>query len=168
MAVKPYRVICRDKQGLPFEVVSCGMETCGAVQEMYDTFEPKGRAQGLPPISDYTRRTWVEAVMGVSWNFVLQDQGQVVGHAAAIPDLRKRDAEYLIFLLPPYQNRGLGAALTRVVLGYLAARGIEKVFLEVEYQNTRAIHLYRKFSFEFCGQRDDPECVMACELDHAA
>jgi RimJ/RimL family protein N-acetyltransferase len=91
-----------------------------------------------------------------------------VGHAAAIPDMRRKDAEYIIFILPDYQNRGLGTALTKLVIDYLRERGLKKVFLEVEADNAMAIRLYRKFRFEFCGQTDDPECIMACSLEHAA
>jgi ribosomal protein S18 acetylase RimI-like enzyme len=154
--------------GYGLSVDSCGMEAFWAVRKMYDAFEPKGGVQGLPPVSDYTRRTWVEAIMGVSWNFVVRDGYRVVGHAAAIADTRRREAEYLIFILPAYQNRGLGSALTKLAMEYLREKGIDKVTLEVQLGNLRAIRLYQKFSFEFPQQNDSPARIMACTLSRAA
>ncbi|MCB2190582.1 MAG: GNAT family N-acetyltransferase [Deltaproteobacteria bacterium] len=135
---------------------------------MYDAFEPKGCVQGMPPVADYTRRTWVEAIMGNSWNFVLRERYKVVGHAAAIADKRRKEAEYLIFVLPNYQKQGLGITLTELAMDYLRRRGIRRVFSKVQLSNIRAIQLYRKFNFDFSPQGDDSRCIMACTLEQAA
>jgi RimJ/RimL family protein N-acetyltransferase len=159
----------RDKMRLGFglRVDACGMEACFAVQKMYDAFEPKGSVQGMPPLADYTRRTWVEAIMGVSWNFVLRERYKVVGHAAAIVDQGRKEAEYIIFVLPAYQGRGLGSSLTGLAMENLRQRGITRVFLHVQTDNVRAVHLYRKFNFEFSPQDDGTGNIMAYTLEQA-
>jgi ribosomal protein S18 acetylase RimI-like enzyme len=154
--------------GFGLRVDSCGMEACWAVQRMYDAFEPKGSVQGMPPVADYTRHTWVEAIMGVSWNFVLRQGHRVVGHAAAIVDQRRGEAEYIIFILPAYQRQGLGSALTTRAMDYLKQRGIKKVVLEVHSDNSGAVNLYRKLSQRFPGTTEEPRRSAACCLQLAA
>ncbi|WP_338601724.1 GNAT family N-acetyltransferase [Desulfoferula mesophila] len=144
------------------------MEACWAVQRMYDAFEPKGSVQGMPPVADYARNTWVEAIMGVSWNFVLRQGHRVVGHAAAIVDRRRGEAEYLVFILPAYQRQGLGSALTGLALDYLRQRGIKRVVLEVRNDNSGALNLYRKLSLRFPRTNDAPRYSAACCLELAA
>ncbi|RJX36187.1 MAG: GNAT family N-acetyltransferase [Desulfarculus sp.] len=161
---QPPRVSCQDKTGQAFAAAACGPELCQALWEMYDRFEPKGWAQGLPPHDPHTRHAWVEAVLAKGHNFVLYREEEVIGHAALLPDTRRRDAELIVFLLPAFQNRGLGSALTQLAMDKAAELGLCKLFLEVAARNTPAIRLYRKFRFEFCDQDWESERVMVCTL----
>ncbi|MEW5914394.1 MAG: GNAT family N-acetyltransferase [Thermodesulfobacteriota bacterium] len=162
---QPPRVSCQDKTGQVFAAAACGLELCAALQRMYDSFEPKGWAQGLPPHEEHTRRTWVETVLAQGHNFVLYQQEEIIGHAALLPHPERRDAELLVFLLPEFQRRGLGSVLAQMALDKAAELGLSKLFLEVASRNISAIRLYRKFRFEFCDQECDSERVMVCTLE---
>lgn len=155
---------CRCKEGHIFEVTPCGLEMCQALRELYDRFEPKGSVQGLPPPDHQTRHAWVQTLIEISHNFVLQEQERVVGHAALIPDSMRRDAELLVFLLPSHQERGLGSVLTSLAMEKARELKLRKVMLEVQTRNQRAIRLYKKFNFELCGEACDCERIMVCNL----
>ncbi|MEA2089201.1 MAG: GNAT family protein [Thermoproteota archaeon] len=47
-----------------------------------------------------------------------------------------------------YQNRGLGAALTRFILEIARKKGLKKVYLRVSRGNKRAVHVYEKCGFK--------------------
>ena len=49
--------------------------------------------------------------------------------------------------------RGVGRGLLETHIGALAARGVARLFLEVDEQNTAATKLYRGLSFETVGKR---------------
>ncbi len=50
-----------------------------------------------------------------------------------------------------FWNYGIGTHLVRALLKWAEDRGIEKISLEVDAENLRAIKLYRKFGFELEG-----------------
>lgn len=52
------------------------------------------------------------------------------------------------------RGRGLSRNLVMTHLGYLAARGVRKVFLEVEEANAPARALYRRAGFAEVGRRE--------------
>jgi diamine N-acetyltransferase len=152
-----------DKMGCPFEVRECGDEHGAALTEMYDGFSPKGESQGLPPADDDERRHWVEKLLAGARNFVARQDGKVVGHSALIPDLDRRDGEYIIFVSREYRNRGLGAALTAMAADTARELGLNRIWLTVEAYNFRAIKLYRQTGFVFLDH-GDRERIMALQL----
>ncbi|MGD8561354.1 MAG: GNAT family N-acetyltransferase [Desulfarculaceae bacterium] len=156
---------CLDKRGEEFEITVCKDDDLGRVKKMYQSFEPKACAQGLPPLDRQTLNRWVRGMVKGGENFMALKQGQVVGHAVIIPDLTRQDAEFLIFVLPPYQNRGLGTALTGMALQRARHMGIKLLFLEVELRNSLAIGLYKKFGFQFCGSDCESERTMSLNLE---
>lgn len=65
------------------------------------------------------------------------------------------EAEILSIVVAGGQRRsGLGQMLLRAHLAQLAARGIARLFLEVEEGNGPAIALYRRLGFETVGRRE--------------
>jgi ribosomal-protein-alanine N-acetyltransferase len=65
------------------------------------------------------------------------------------------EAEVLsIVVAGPRRRSGLGQALLAAHLAQLAARGVTRLFLEVEESNAPAIALYRRFGFATVGRRE--------------
>ncbi len=50
-----------------------------------------------------------------------------------------------------FWNYGIGSHLVRAMIKWAESKGIEKISLEVDAENHRAIKLYRKFGFELEG-----------------
>lgn len=65
------------------------------------------------------------------------------------------EAEVLSIVVAGARRRsGLGQALLAAHLAQLAARGVTRLFLEVEESNAPAIALYRRFGFATVGRRE--------------
>ncbi|AFM26799.1 GNAT family N-acetyltransferase [Desulfomonile tiedjei] len=152
-----------DKLGEPFEAGSCSGTNVSDIIEMYDEFTPKAVTQGLPPANASARHRWVEALFQTGDNFAAWKLGKVAGHSVLIPDLERNDAEYLIFVLGQYQNRGVGTVLTRIAINRAIALGIHQLWLTVEAYNFRAIRMYKNAGFQFCDE-GDRERTMLKEL----
>lgn len=156
-------VACLDKQGMPFELDTCGARGFSCLLDMYELFSPKPASQGLPPAEPLACREWVRRVVDSGYNLLAWRGGQVIGHAAVIPDFARKDAEFLIFVDQRHRNKGIGSALTARVLDNSRGMGLASIWLTVESFNFRAIRLYLKFGFRFCDAADS-ERLMRLEL----
>lgn len=117
--------------------------------EMYRTFDPADRAQGIPPTGESAIRDWIERVMDEDcWNVVAvgEEGDTAVGHVTLVPDGEAH--ELAIFVLQSHQGAGIGTELLRTALGYGARRNVDRVWLTVERWNTPAVALYKKMGFE--------------------
>jgi ribosomal protein S18 acetylase RimI-like enzyme len=66
------------------------------------------------------------------------------------------EAELLsIGVAEPYRRQGLATQLLAQVIEYVAARGVQKLFLEVAEDNPRAQSLYAAHGFTRVGRRPD-------------
>lgn len=144
--------VCSDKFGHPFLVEECGRERRDELVAMYNAFSPKAIAQGLPPRDDAQRLAWIEQLLDCGRNFLVSQDGIVVGHAALFPDFQRLDAEYVIFIDHTHRNRGLGSELTALAVETARLLGIETIWLTVEATNLRAIRVYKKVGFKFCDE----------------
>jgi len=147
----PARTKFLDKTGCSFELGSCGPTDSPRLTEMYDFFVPPEESQRLPPKEDKARRTWVYELLELGQNFAVWNEAQIIGHAALLTDPARKDAEFVIFISLPYRSRGLGTELTRAAVERARSLALEVIWLTVESYNFRAINLYKKFGFEFCG-----------------
>jgi RimJ/RimL family protein N-acetyltransferase len=143
---------CTDKFGHPIVVEECGRERHDELIEMYNAFSPKAIAQGLPPRDDAQRLAWIEQLLDCGRNFLVSQDGTVVGHAALFPDFDRLDAEYVIFIDQRYRNRGMGSELTSLAVETARDLGIQNIWLTVEATNLRAIRVYKKVGFKFCDE----------------
>jgi len=143
---------CTDKLGCPFAIDGCGSEHLAKLVDMYNEFYPKAAAQGLPPIDDVQRSSWIEKLLKCGRNFLVRQDGKLVGHAALVPDFDKMDAEYVIFIDHRYRNRGLGSKLTSYAAENARKWGLESLCLTVEAHNLPAIRVYKKAGFKFCDE----------------
>ncbi|GGE29026.1 ribosomal-protein-alanine acetyltransferase [Agaricicola taiwanensis] len=73
----------------------------------------------------------------------------------ALSRIAADEAEILsIAILPARRGRGGGHALLAAHLNALAGRGVARVFLEVDEENTSANILYARFGFREVGRRE--------------
>ena len=133
------------------------------VLEMYLSFDPADRAQGIPPANESAIETWLDTILGEeSFNVVARHDGSVAGHATLVPD-REGEHELAIFVLQSFQGAGIGTELVETLLGLGQERGLERVWLTVERWNDPAIALYRKVGFE-TSNAESFEIEMAIQL----
>jgi ribosomal-protein-alanine N-acetyltransferase len=72
-----------------------------------------------------------------------------------ISRLAADEAEILsVAVAKSHRGRGYSRDLVANHLGYLAGRGIRRVFLEVEENNTPAVRLYQRIGFTTVGRRE--------------
>ncbi len=116
--------------------------------EMYLAFDPKDRAQGIPPTNEPRIREWLESILtDDAVNVTASAEGRLVGHATLVPD-GTEEYELAIFVLDDYQESGIGTRLITALLGAGEDHDIEQVWLSVERWNSAARALYRKVGFE--------------------
>lgn len=60
---------------------------------------------------------------------------------------------YSIFISPKYRNRGVASSMINNALIYCKAKSIDKIILEVNEKNTKAINFYKKKDFISVGRR---------------
>ena len=154
---------CVDKLGASFEIGECGDECFLPLIEMYDGFSRTDLTQGLPPPDKKARDFWVEMLLKSAKNFLAWQEGRVIGHSSIIPDTRRGDAEFIIFVSQPFRNRGVGSELTVLALQKAKELGLQKVWLTVEFVNFRAMGLYHKTGFQLVNHAGR-ERIMVLEL----
>jgi RimJ/RimL family protein N-acetyltransferase len=135
-----------DKAGHPFVVRQFDPSDRPELERMYVDFEPKRRAQGLPPEGADSLGRWLDRVLGRGAHLVIEVDGRLLGHAMLIPRAGG-DAELANFLHQSIRNRGIGTALNLIVVDEARARGYRRVWLSVEPSNRAALRSYRRAGF---------------------
>jgi RimJ/RimL family protein N-acetyltransferase len=138
-----------NKRSSPFEVRPYGPEDYAYLVEMYDSFSPKAKFQGMPPREESARHEWVKHLIDTGDSFLAWQEGTVIGHVVLLPDFNKGDAEYLIFVSQQSRGRGVGTELTRTAITRAEDLGLKIIWLTVDAYNFRATRLYKKFGFQF-------------------
>ena len=151
------------RAGLVIEVVEFCDNLFDELVEMYDNFEPKRAAQGLPPVGRERIVAWLRHLQKSGHNLVALWNGNVIGHSMLCPMERQR-AEFAIFLHQDFRNQGIGTELTQVTLNYARIKGLRNVWLSVEVNNHCAIRVYKKKGFQV-SEIFGPEQEMALNLE---
>jgi len=133
-----------------------------ALQAMYEAFEPKRVAQGLPPAEPAGIRHWLDRVLARGEHVVVEEDGRIVGHAMLIP-MEDGGAELANFLHQSIRGRGLGTALNRVMVELAGEVGYRRVWLCVEPWNRAAVRSYLKAGFRIL-----PGTLTASEVEMEA
>jgi len=149
--------------GLVIEVVEFCDNRFDELVEMYNNFEPKRAAQGLPPVGRERIVAWLRHLQKSGHNLVALWNGNVIGHSMLCPMERQR-AEFAIFLHQDFRNQGIGTELTQVTLNYARLKGLRNVWLSVEVNNHCAIRVYKKKGFQV-SEIFGPEQEMALDLE---
>lgn len=154
-----------DKRGSPFEVRGYRTEDHSRLAEMYDSFYPKAKFQGMPPLEERVRQKWLEKLLDSGENFLAWQEDKVVGHVVVLPDFNRGDAEYLIFVSQSNRGYGVGTELTRKAIERARTLGLKRIWLTVDAYNFRATRLYKKFGFQFCERSESAsERMMLLQL----
>lgn len=151
------------KKGLEIAVSILSESNFEQLVEMYDHFEPKRAAQGLPPTGRDRILSWLEHLQKNGENLVALYKDRVIGHTILCPVSPTR-AEFAIFIDQEYRNQGIGTKFTEVTLEFAREKGYHRVWLSVVVNNLCAIRVYKKLGFRM---RDlfGPEQEMEICLD---
>lgn len=82
--------------------------------------------------------------------FVVDTDGASSGLVELLEiDYIHRRAEFQIIIAPAFQGQGLGEKVTRMALDYaFNVLNLYKLYLVVDSENSKAIHIYEKIGFE--------------------
>jgi ribosomal protein S18 acetylase RimI-like enzyme len=156
-----------DREGHPFLVRRYEPDDRRALERMYDDFEPKRVAQGLPPENGALAR-WLDDVLSRGQHMLVEVEGEVRGHLMLMP-LQNGDDDKLElanFLHQSIRNRGIGTELNRIALLLARDAGAKSVWLSVEPSNRAAVRSYHKAGFRRrAGSLWAPEIEMEAALE---
>jgi len=154
----------KDKRGLEVTFREYEPSWYDPLFRMYEEFEPKGEAQGLPPATPSAVAAWLAGLLSSNMNLIAVVGGEIAGHVC-LTEISQRDrCELLIFVQPCHQNFGIGTQLTRGAQLLARALGYRRIWLMVETTNPRAIHVYEKTGFRFLQAQADLEKEMEVHL----
>lgn len=111
-----------------------------------------------------TRFTQIDYDREMAIIALIEEDGEqkMAGVVRVIHDAWNETAEYAILVADPWQNQGLGTALTDFILSITKERGIQKLYAEVLHLNEVMSHVLRKRGFQVVER--SPEGVRL-ELD---
>ncbi len=121
-----------------------------ALAEMYRTFEPRGRAKGLPPVREEKASRWLEHLASTAGGLMAVEGGRIAGHVILAE--QRGEAEVALFVHQDFRNRGLGGELIRAAVDLARRRGYSRLWLTVSPDNPAALRVYAR-----CGFRAIPE-----------
>jgi GNAT superfamily N-acetyltransferase len=156
-------VTLTDKSGRPYSIGNGNAEDCSVIMDMYRLFSPKPASQGLPPEDPGTCEKWVKDILEIGVNILALRDEKVIGHAAVVPDAKRKTGEFIIFVHQDCRNLGVGTELTKRAFERVRSLGLESIWLTVAMTNFIAIKLYRKLGFNYC-EMDECERTMAIKL----
>lgn len=135
-----------DRTGQPFAVRDLATHDRSALLAMYESFEPKRAAQGLPPAHPAQIERWLDTVLSGGTHMLVVIDGEILGHGMLLP-FQEDAAELATFLHQSIRDRGIGTTLNRQLLAAGREHGIRRAWLSVEPSNRRAIRAYEKVGF---------------------
>jgi len=86
---------------------------------------------------------------------VAEEAGEIAGFALGYPMPPQLGRVVTLDVHPAFRRRGLGRLLMETLIERLAARGAERVTLEVDVRNSGALAFYRAFGFRETGRLPD-------------
>ncbi|GAB7090290.1 hypothetical protein JCM18237_05610 [Halorubrum luteum] len=124
------------------------------LDEMYEAFGVRDRAQGVPPAVDHRRRSWIDTLLSDGTNVVAAGRDRLVGHVVytATDDPRP---ELAVFVHPEFQGRGIGTELCRHAVAAASEHGRKALELHVEASNRTALSVYRRIGFTVVDRDGD-------------
>jgi ribosomal protein S18 acetylase RimI-like enzyme len=165
--VSEFPIVMTDKHHGSFLIRRYDPQDRPLLEAMYEDFEPKRAAQGLPPASADPLRRWLDRVLSGGQHLLVEVEGRVVGHVMLIP-MDGGSVELANFLHQSIRNRGIGTRLNRMLVDFAREDGFRRIWLSVEPSNRAAVRSYEKAGFrKLPGSLWSPEIEMAVELQPA-
>ncbi|MCP4713706.1 MAG: GNAT family N-acetyltransferase [Deltaproteobacteria bacterium] len=143
-----------DKLGAEVIIRRADMHDYRSLLGMYDLFEPKKCAQGIPPADPQRRKELVRKVLEQQVNVVCEHGEKIIGHACLLDIQPMIRAELEIAVHQDWRDRGLGTAMLGRVVEIARSCHYRSIWLTVTSLNRRAIHIYEKYGFVFCCPLD--------------
>jgi L-amino acid N-acyltransferase YncA len=106
-----------------------------ALEQMYETFEPKEVALGLPPRDPSRRRDWLKH-LSEGLNLVALMEGRIVGHTAVMP--AGHAGELAVFVHQDYRRRGVAMAMARLAVEEARQQGLRSIWVLISSDNSPA------------------------------
>jgi GNAT superfamily N-acetyltransferase len=130
------------------DIRELGPEERGVLLEMYRTFEPLGAAQGVPPLSEEIRISWIERLLKEAVNYgAFVADGQAVAHCILAASGGGGESEIAFFVHQDYRQRRIGTRLVERALTKARELGHGRVWATVLADNVPALRLLRGQGF---------------------
>lgn len=152
-----------DKNGVPLLIGPYLSTYRDALSAMYEDLDAHSKTLGLPPTTTEQREQWLDHLIGAGLNLVALDEGNVVGHVAAVP-AEEDKSQLVVFVHQAYQNRGIGTELLKQLVAHADDENVEAITLMVALNNQRAITVYDNMGFDVI-ERMQGEIAMRLSLD---
>lgn len=156
-----------DRAGEPYEVRPYAKEDRIPLLLMYETFEPKRGAQGLPPAHAEGIRRWLDRILETGVHLLAVTGKRVIGHVMLIP-MEDGGYELANFVHQSRRDRGIGTLLNHTAVEAARALSARRVWLCVEPSNRAALKSYERAGFRILpGSEWAPEIEMAIDVPPA-
>ncbi|RQH02359.1 GNAT family N-acetyltransferase [Natrarchaeobius oligotrophus] len=152
-----------DGEGEPMLVEPAREDDYYPLVKMYDEMGAQEQTMGIPPLTRNKVEEWIQRLYRRGWNLVAKHDDRVVGHVGVTPT-DSDEPQFVIFVAPGYQNRGIGSELMKHVIAYASDRGYDALTLDVARENRRAITVYKNVEFEVTDSKAG-EVEMALSLE---
>jgi putative acetyltransferase len=134
---------------------------------MFSTLSEESLSNLVPPFTRERIEGWTSNINydeGLAIVAVVEEKNEqrIVGVASLkfnLQEVFKHKAELGITVHDNYQNMGIGPALLNHLLAIARMKKLRKVWLFVNTDNDKAIHLYRKAGFEIEGKLCKEICI---------
>ena len=153
----------KDKLGVNITIRAYRVEDYPRLIDMYDRFEPKRIAMGLPHSDKKLRGNWIDCILSSFFNMVAIYQNKIIGHAAIDILRNKSSPEYMIFLDQDFRNRGIGTSQTMIIKKICEELGCKQVWVAITCHSMLGIRVFKKLGFKFTGAIG-PEREMVLKL----
>lgn len=143
----------KSEKGNPITVIPYEERYFRSLIHMYDTYNPLGSIQGLPPLDREKRHQWVQDLIGRGANLLALHEDTVIGQASLF-SMPANWAEYFIFIHQDFQRQCIGTAITHYVIDWAKQGDLSTIWVTIERKNYVAIALCRSAGFRRIGTND--------------
>jgi L-amino acid N-acyltransferase len=109
------------------------------------------------PLDDDAMVRWIKAHRVDNRSLLVAEiAGQVVGYGC-LSDFRSGEgywpcAENSVYVLPEFQNQGIGSELMSLILQCGKKAGLKAIIAGIDASNIRSVDFHKKFGFYRCGE----------------
>src|SRR5512136_2129730 len=136
-----------DKKKEVVTVSPCDDADVETLTRMYDTYEPKGAFQGLPPIDRNTCIEWIRRSLRTALNLKAEQGDTVIAHGMLFPMADPDVLEFNLFVHNQSLNRGIARIVASVLFAAANRLGYKKVWVFESRNNARVLHIYHEAGF---------------------
>ena len=115
-----------------------------ALIAMYESFEPKGEAFGLPPRKEPWR--WLDSLACFP-NLIVKVEGRTIGHGVLCVEGDK--GETAVFVHQDWRSRGIGRLLLQGLIDEARRLGLRRVWGMADISNVVMLRLAESLGFVF-------------------